>query len=151
MKRSLVHARPDQKLTEAEQLLIDHRITGMPVIAGTKLVGIISNTDVARARVLAGALDGQVRDELNWDETQADGFQHPAPEQFEGFSDRYEVLRVRDAMRTQVVTCSLNTPIAQVAAAMVREHLHRIIVLDSDKPVGIISSLDLVRLVAEGK
>ena len=51
MKRSLVYARPDQKLSEAEQLLTDHRITGMPVIAGTKLVGIISNTDIARAHV----------------------------------------------------------------------------------------------------
>src|SRR5688572_22343511 len=103
MRRSLVFVRPDQKLTEAERLLVDHHISGMPVLDNSnKLVGMLSRSDLARARVLAEALDGQIRDELHWDEMQADGFRHTDPERFEGFSQRFGVLRVRDVMRSQV-------------------------------------------------
>lgn len=149
MRRTLVFARPDQKISEAEQLLVDKHISGMPVIDGSKLVGIVSGSDLARAHVLAAALDGQIRDELHWDETQADGFRHSDPERFKGFSERYDALRVKDVMRTQVVTCPSTAPIKDVAALMVQQHIHRVIVVDRDRPVGIISSLDLARLLAE--
>jgi len=148
MRRSLVFVRPDQKLTDAERLLVDHHISGMPVIEGNKLVGMLSRSDLARARVLADALDGQIRDELHWDETQADGFRHTDPERFEGFSQRFGVLRVHDVMRSQVVTCDVATPIAKVAQLLLQHHIHRIIVVEADRPVGIISSLDLVKLLA---
>ncbi len=147
MRRSLVFVRPDQKLTDAERVLVDHHISGMPVIDGNKLVGMLSRSDLARARVLAEALDGQIRNELHWDETQADGFRHTDPERFEGFSDRYGSLRVREVMRSQVVTCDVGTPVSEVAQLLIQHHIHRIIVVDRDKPVGIISSLDLVKLL----
>ena len=149
MRRSLVFVRPDQKLIEAERLLVDHHITGMPVIEGNKLVGMLSRSDLTRARVLADALDGQIRDELHWDETQADGFRHTDPERFEGFAERYGSLRVREVMRSQVVTCDVSTTIAKVAQLLLQHHIHRIIVVQADKPVGIISSLDLEKLLAE--
>ncbi len=149
MRRSLVFARPDQKLDEAERLLVDHRITGMPVIEGTRLVGVVSGSDLARARVLAEALDGQIRDEMHWDETQADGFAHDEPERIASLSQRYQSLRVRDVMRSQVVTCDRGTPISQVAALLISNRIHRILVVDADRPVGIISSLDLVKLLCD--
>jgi CBS domain-containing protein len=148
MRRSLVFVRPDQRLAEAERLLVDQHITGMPVIEDNRLVGMLSKSDLARARVLADALDGQIRDELHWDETHADGFRHGAPEKFEGFSQRYADLRVRDVMRSQVVTCDVGMQVSKVAQLLVGHHIHRIIVVEGEKPVGIISSLDLVKLLA---
>jgi CBS domain-containing protein len=148
MRRSLVYVRPDQKLSEAERLLVDHHISGMPVIEGGKLVGMLSRSDLTRARVLADALEGQIRAELHWDETQADGFGHRDPERFEGLAAGYAALRVRDVMRSQVVTCDVATPIANVARLLLQHHIHRVIVVDGEKPAGIISSLDLVKLLA---
>jgi CBS domain-containing protein len=148
MRRSLVAVRPDQKLAEAERLLVDHHISGMPVIEGQKLVGMLSRSDLTRARVLAEALDGQIRHELHWDETQADGFRGREPERFEGVAQCCGNVRVRDVMRSQVVICDIATPIAKVAELLVQHHIHRIIVVEAEKPVGIISSLDLVRLLA---
>jgi CBS domain-containing protein len=147
MRRALVFARPDQKLADVERMLVDHQITGMPVIENNKLVGIISGSDLARARVLAEAIDGQIRDELHWDETQADGFHHAEPEKFEGVGVRFSALRAKDVMRTQVITCQLSTPIDKIAKTLIQHRIHRIIVVDSDRPVGIITSLDLVRLL----
>jgi CBS domain-containing protein len=104
---------------------------------------------LTRARVLADALEGQIRAELHWDETQADGFAQRDPERFEGLSQGYGSLRVREVMRSQVVTCDVATPIAKVAGLLLQHHIHRVIVVEADKPVGIISSLDLVKLLTD--
>ena len=120
----------------------------MPVVAGTDLVGVLSRSDIARVEVLMQSLDELVSDRLNWD-TQADGFKHTTRPEFEGFRNRLEKLKVRDAMIDHVVTCTPQTPIRELAAEMLRHHIHRIIVVEGKHPVGIVSSLDLVRLVAE--
>ena len=149
MTRALICARSDQDLAEVERMLIDRRVTGLPVVDGGELVGVISRSDIARVEVLMQSLDGQVTDESDWDARQADGFQHPERPEYTGFRRLVDRLKVKDAMRDQVITCQRDTPVRDVAAAMIREHIHRIIVVDAAQPVGIISSLDIVRLVAE--
>jgi CBS domain-containing protein len=150
MQQTLVCTAPQNLLSDVERELIETHISGMPVIAEGKLVGVISRSDLARAQVLTEELDGQVTDEMHWD-VQADGFEHQDDRQFAGFRDRFQKMRVKDVMRTQVVTCEPATKIVDLAAAMIRHHIHRLIVVEADKPVGIISSLDLVALVAKSR
>lgn len=149
MGRNLISARPDQPLSDLEHTLIEHNISGVPVIDAGRLVGIVSRSDIARVQVLGQVLDSQISDELHWDETQADGFRHSEGESFESFQDRVKRFKVRDVMRSQVVTCSAETPVADVARLLVRHHIHRVIVTDGERPVGIISSLDIARLVSQ--
>ncbi len=151
MKKSLHCAMPLQMLADVERELIESHISGMPVVEQGRLVGIISRSDVARAQVLSDELDGQVFDELHWD-SQADGFHHSintTTKDFAGFRERYNKMRVKDVMRTQVVTCTPETSVVDLSAAMIRHHIHRMIVVEGEKPVGIISSLDLVELVSK--
>jgi len=147
MSRALVTVSPDQPLAEVEMLLVENRISGAPVIADGRLVGVVSRSDVARIDVLTESLDGLVSDQMLWD-TQADGFQHPKRAAFHEFHDRLSKLSVRDAMQEQVVTCHVDTPISQVASDMVRHHVHRVIVVEGEHPIGIVSSMDIARLVA---
>jgi CBS domain-containing protein len=149
MTRSLICATPDQDLNEAEALLIEHRISGLPVVDDGKLVGILSRSDLARVQVLMDSLDGQVTDQFEWTE-QADGFQHPHASEFRGFRQMLADLKVKDAMRDGVITCPPDATVGQLAATMVRQHIHRIIVVEEDRPVGVVSSLDLARLLADG-
>jgi CBS domain-containing protein len=51
-------------------------------------------------------------------------------------------------MHDQVVTCHPTTPLGEVADTMVRQHVHRVIVVEGDRPVGIISSLDILKLLS---
>jgi len=147
MTQALVCAHPEQPLAELELLLIEHRISGVPVVEQGRLIGVISRSDIARVEVLVESLDGSVSDQMRWD-TQADGFQHPAQPAYHGFRGRLDNLAVKDAMHDQVVTCRPDTPVVEVAADMVRHHIHRVIVVEGDHPVGIVSSLDIVKLVA---
>lgn len=151
MSRTLISARPDQPLKEVERILIEQRIGGMPVVDAGRLVGIVSRSDIARVQVLMLALDEQVSDALQWDDTQADGFQHTVDPDFSGFRQRIDLLKVREAMRDQVVTCTPQAPVSEIAARMLERHIHRLVVVEDQKPVGIISSLDLVKLLRQGK
>jgi CBS domain-containing protein len=147
MTRSLVLARPEQDLLEIEGLLFERRISGLPVVDEGRLVGVVSASDVSRVQVLMNSLDGQVNDRLDWTQ-QADGFAHAQPPQFSGFRQMIGRLKVQDAMRDQVVVCAPDAPLAEVAKVMLAEHIHRIIVVENERPVGIISSLDLVKVLA---
>ncbi len=51
-------------------------------------------------------------------------------------------------MVTNVITCAPDTPITRIAAKMVHHHVHRLVVVD-ETPVGIVESLDLVRLLID--
>jgi len=148
MSRSLVTAQPEQDLMEIESLLVKHRITGLPVVEAGNLVGVISASDVARVQVLMNSLDGQVDDRLDWQQ-QADGFQHSDPPEFHGFRQMLHRLKVRDAMQDRVTVCQENDSLGEVARTMVDQRVHRVIVVDGQRPVGIISSLDLVRVLAD--
>ena len=46
-----------------------------------------------------------------------------------------------------VVTCTPGTSVEEIGAKMVRHHIHRVVVVDNDRPVGIVGSLDLVKLL----
>lgn len=147
MTRSLICATPQQDLTEAESLLIEHRVGGLPVVDNGKLVGVLSRSDLARVQVLLDSLDGQVTDQFEWAQ-QADGFQHAEPAEFRGFRQMLSGLKVKDAMRDELITCTKDTTVGEMAATMVRQKIHRIIVVERNRPVGIVSSLDLARLLA---
>ena len=47
---------PEESIAEARRLMDDHGITGLPVVAGGKLAGILSRRDI----VFAGASSGAV-------------------------------------------------------------------------------------------
>ncbi len=148
MSRSLIVATPDQDLLEAERALLDNRISGMPVVEDGRLVGVLSASDIARVQLLMNSLDGQVDDRLDWP-IQADGFQHSDPPPYHGFRHLLDRLKVKDAMHDQVIVCHAETPVAEVARTMAEKRIHRLIVVEGDHPVGIVSSLDLVKVLAD--
>lgn len=108
-------------LERAVRLLEEHEISGLPVVdADGALVGMLSETDVVRARAT----------EHLW--------------------SRWSGLRVRHLMHSPVLTADPNMTIEEAAQIMERAHVHRLVVVADDQvtPVGIISTSDLVRALA---
>ena len=50
-------------------------------------------------------------------------------------------------MRRKVITCESDTPVERVMQLMADNDVHRIVVADSEEPVGIISTLDILKLL----
>lgn len=148
MHRDPICSRPDEPLSDLARRLIEAGISGVPVVDDDRLVGIVSRSDVLRVRVLHETLDDQVQSRLQPADISPEDFSQNLQSAFRGFSDQLSELKVTDVMRSDVVTCNPETPIAQVAQQMIDGRIHRVVVVDKDRPVGLISSLDLVALVA---
>lgn len=139
----------DMPVRELARFLVDNDITGAPVEddAG-RLVGVVSVFDIAR-------LVGEDGDDFELDPpeetaagngaTDPDGLDEEADDDDEDDDD----LLVEDIMTPDVRTVSEDATVPEVAALMLKEHLHRLVVMREDEPVGILSTSDLLGLLMD--
>ncbi len=122
MVLDLVVVRADATLDQAAELMDRHHISGLPVVdAAGGLVGVVSQTDLVRARST----------EYLW--------------------ANWPGLSVRHLMTSPPVTVRRSTPLPIAAARMERHHIHRLVVVADDDdtlPLGILSTTDLVHDMA---
>jgi CBS domain-containing protein len=142
MVSTVAHIGLRAELIEVAQRLVDAQITGLPVVEEGRLVGIVSRSDFVRAPVLLKTMDEYVSDRRY-----EDALQQQRRAEFDGFRSRLRHLTVADIMTTEVVTCTPDTPVEEIGTKMIRHHIHRVVVIDDDRPVGIVGSLDLVKLL----
>lgn len=150
MQTHVLSVSPDMAIPELVDYLISHRVSGVPVIEKGKVVGIVSRSDLVRAVSLERSLAGIVAQAFEKDEFAA-GEAPSTPglrgSAVEALSNR----SVRTIMVTDPISVAADTPIADVARLLVAKHMHRVLVTDGAQLLGLISSLDVVRLVAEQK
>lgn len=118
MTYDLILVRDDEPLHHAAMLLEQHRIHGLPVVdeAGA-LVGVVSQTDMVRARITEQLWAG------------------------------WRGLKVRHLMTSPALTVAADESVADAAQRMEANHVHRLVVVGPDgaSPVGIVSTSDIVR------
>jgi CBS domain-containing protein len=146
MQPDVLTVPPALLLPELADFLIRHRIGGAPVVDGGRLVGHVSRSDLVRAASLERSLAGVAADAVAQDEF-APGEEPPPP--LASIPSELRSMTVRDVMVTDVVTVAPDTPITAVAHVLVARHLHRVLVVDGGALRGVISALDLVRLIAD--
>lgn len=140
MRKDVITIQDNQTIKELAQLLLDHHISGVPVLnPHGKLVGVVSQTDLIRRE----------REEPQRHETPAyhqdidrwlgkRGFQVEAP----------DFTLVRDVMTPAVLSANVQTPVADLARCMIEKRIHRIVITRNGRLAGIVTSMDLLRLVA---
>lgn len=110
----------NEAVSEVERLIKTYRVSGLPVIEDGVAIGVISQTDLAVA--------------------------HSS----ELISANWQRLRVRHLMTSPVVSVHIGTSAEHAARLMVTKHIHRLVVVDDeDRPIGIVSSLDLLRTLLD--
>jgi CBS domain-containing protein len=108
----------DAPVREAEKLIRTYRVSGLPVVAGGVIVGVISQTDVVLARSI------------------------------EIIGPNREKLRVRKLMTQPALTVQAGATLERAADLMLDRHIHRVVVVDeNDTPIGVITTSDLLRAV----
>ena len=150
MEREVLSVPADMTLAALEDFLISHRISGVPVVDDAdRLVGIVSRSDIVRALSLERSLAGIAAEGVE----QAEFAPAEAPDPLARHTDARvrEGRLVREIMVVEPVTVGLETPIAEVARVLVERHLHRVLVTEGRAVRGVISALDLVQLIADGR
>lgn len=137
MTRDPATVRVDAPLSEAVQLMLDRRISGLPVIGSDgRLVGMLTESDLLqRAETETERHAGWLR-----------AFFTPGrlAEDFVHSHGR----RVGEVMTPDVVGVAESTPLAEVVALMRDRRVRRLPVLRDDRLVGIVSRVDLIRALA---
>jgi CBS domain-containing protein len=147
MSTQVLAERPDMSVHELAAFLTENQISGAPVVdRGGRLVGVVSLTDVAeynadRLGLSSDGSDGA--DALRGWEDRLN------PEDVRSLHLETSDLTVRDIMTPVVYTVPENTPVPQVARTMIAGRIHRLFVTRQRRLVGIVSSLDLVRLLTD--
>jgi len=138
MKQPVQAIPQEMSLAAAGGILQREHISGAAVIDGNgRCVGVISTTDFLNAAPKDHTAAGpHGPEEPCFSEWQVDVESLPGEE-------------VRRHMSTDVVTVGPTTPIAEVARMMLDAHIHRVFVVDEQRrPVGIVSSTDIIAAVA---
>jgi len=150
MRRNVNTIAPEATLPELEQTLVKLGIGGLPVVDHSELVGVVSRSDIVRQLLLEHELAENTSD-FYFDQ---EGF-HEAPlvtfeQMAQRVGERIEQVRVREVMSQNLIAVSPEQPLRYVAQTMTDRHVHRVLVTEHGRLVGIVTSLDLVRLIANG-
>lgn len=147
MTKAVVTVDPSLSAAELERLLDRERISGAPVVADGRIVGVVSRADLVRAQTDASDRADALLDYYR----EAGGGAPDASEHARLAGARAEKVCVRDVMTTELVAVAPDQPVAEVARALFERRIHRLLVVEEGRLCGVISSLDIVRLVGEGR
>jgi CBS domain-containing protein len=138
MTRDILSVRPDAALAEAIKLMLDNRISGLPVIdeAG-RLIGILTEGDLLRRGETATE-----RHRPRWLEILM------GPGRLAEEYVRTHGRRIAEVMTHDPVCVRPDTTLKEIVGLMERHRIKRVPVLDGDVPVGILSRADLLRGLA---
>lgn len=140
MKTGVTSARPHQSAYEVARSLVKHGISGTVVVDEFEApVGVVSITD------LLGHLAGLERDHPA--RSLADLGEPPSEKARRTSRTFRESRPISQIMTSFVVRVDESTPLPEVIALMVQTSIHRVFVTREGKLTGVVSSLDLTRLL----
>lgn len=134
MTADVVTVRPTTPIKDAARLLVEHRISGMPVVDGGRVVGVISEGDLIVKEHGADPVERRPLARIFGD----------SPETRAQLA-KIVALTAGDAMTAPAITISADALVAEAAATMMRRGVNRLPVVDSDELVGVVSRADIVR------
>lgn len=140
MRRQVVSIRPEAYVHELASLLDDRGISGVPVIDGRgELLGVVSKSDLVHHQ-----REGELQPEQHAfyrEGALPQGFHVEVPDR----------TRVKEIMTPAIISAEEETPVAALARMMRRRHIHRILVTRGRRLSGIVTAMDLLRLLEAGR
>lgn len=134
MTAPVIAATPDTSVREIAELLLEKRISGLPIVQNEKVVGILSESDLLR-RVEAGTEARRPK----WLEALIDPNIQAAD-----FAQSRGVL-ARDVMTRDIIAVDSDADLRDIAKIFEQRRIKRVPVLENGRLVGIISRANLLR------
>lgn len=173
MTTDLVTVTPSDTVRDAAEAMSFDHVSGLPVVDGGRAVGVISATDVldfaadsmgtelersgepgadqvpdgAQWNVAGGLPGGYYGEDWGWE----DGYmEHRLPATDRPEWNALEETTVSELMTRAVHSVSADAEVREAARAMLDAGVRRLLVVDAeDRLVGVISSTDVMRAVAQ--
>ena len=123
MTKNLVKLNVSDELTKAESLFKKHKIRHIPVVEGSKIIGMLSYTDSLRI-----SFADATNDDGNEVETTI-----------------YDMFSLEQVMTSQIISLQINNHVKDAAEIFTKAEFHALPVLDKDKLVGIVTTTDVIK------
>ena len=142
MTREVITVGPEEKVEKVAQILVEHKISGIPVVDADKhVLGIVTEKDLMiKASELKVPFYITLFDSIIFLEN---------PIRFNNNVKKYTASEVRDAMTKRVVVADENTPVPEVVELMQKKRINRIPIVRHDKLVGIITRNDVLKSLVQ--
>ena len=129
---------PNTRVPEVARLLLQHRISAVPVVNPEgRVVGIVSEGDLIRRAETGGERP------QSWWLTLMTGSDELAHEYVKSHG-----MEAADVMTSDVVSVRRDTPVGEIARLIERRRIKRVPVIEDGRLVGIVSRADLLRGLA---
>ena len=173
MRKDIVTVRPEDSARILARVLADSEISGVPVVdGGGRVVGVVSATDLVRLAADEGDVSlstVSVRADIDRspdpdadpdDAIEADawGFFLPEDSPFQGSElldqvpeSSFDTVTVAELMTPTIFSVTPHMPISELCEFLVRGRIHRALVIKDDELLGIITSQDVLKAVAEAR
>lgn len=122
MTTDVVTLTPQATVREAMEALSTNHLSGVPVVVGRRVIGVISTTDILTFIVEGTAIDEE---------------------------KLFEQHTVSELMTYDVFSVTPETSIRRAAAMMRDRGIHRVLVMEDRKLSGIVSALDIAQVVSQ--
>jgi CBS domain-containing protein len=132
---------PEMAVKDAARLMTDQRLGALPVLADGRLVGIATEGDLIMQ-------DVKVRFPTTIHLLDAFIFYPPSQDRMESELRKAVAATVGDVMTREPVTLPATASIEDVATLMVDRDVSRVLVMDGDTLIGVVSKSDIVRTIA---
>jgi CBS domain-containing protein len=147
MNPKVVFCKPDDTVREAAKILKENNISGVPVLEGDELVGIISEGDLLKLLIIPEkgdlwlpspfeVIEVPIRELIGWEDTK------------KMLSDVGST-RIEEIMTKNVHTISSEASVEEASEHMVRHRINRLPVTENNHVVGIVTRGDIIEGLAK--
>jgi CBS domain-containing protein len=172
-REALATLSPETTLREASELLAARHVAGAPVLAGSEVVGVVSASDLMEFAATTPGVTAEGAEMDTWVDAQDDDDEEASGARASFLADAwldggedvaervagggvagsnvFEEHVVAEVMSTRLVSISPCAGLRHAAEVMRRAGVHRLLVLDDGRLVGLVTATDVLRAVAGGE
>ncbi len=122
MTKNVVKLNLSDELTKAEALFKKHNIRHIPVVTGSKIIGMLSYSDLLRISFADAVFEDEEIDSVV-----------------------YDMFDISQVMTKNIVTVNEETTIKETAEILASREFHALPVVKGDNLVGIVTTTDLIK------
>ncbi len=142
MTKNVICVNPDMRINELDKVFIKQKINGAPVVdENGELMGVVSKSDIVNYDFKKGMHASSISDYYHSTSIES---QQMTEDSIGIDTSNIENTEVKDIMISNVITGKPDDSVHSLANTMCDKKIHRLIIVEGKKVVGIVGTLDLL-------
>lgn len=147
MTKDLITITPDANIPEIVKKMSKNEISGLPVVEGNKIVGMVTESDIME--LLEFHDFGNYMLPIPFDVIEAIMEMRSEIDEIKQDFDNLKSAKAKDVMTKKLITTNPEDHVTKVSQDMMENNINRIPVIENDKLVGIVARSDVLKALSK--